>query len=280
MAEQSAREGGSGTPQHARTYEEIINDSWITDEEKKRVMADSLLGHMAALLFQRGDSAHLNLLLRLRTAVIEHDYDSQTDDLWLEFDPGDAAAFTSEARERFKEVFERVSNRLAYGVPWIGFRETLPEVGPDWRQRLQEMMSADRPTNQARRTMPEKPQWLQDRLAFTNAGELRVYQALKHMQEKELPAEETISIFPLPYGRVPGHTWEPDLIVAYRGRVGVLEIDGPNHRARRAMDTTRDHLLRDAGIAYVDRIPVEAIENPEELSTTLKRFLRRLSESR
>lgn len=280
MAEQSARGGAPGTPQSARSYEEIINDSWITDEEKKRVMADSLLGHMAALLCQRGDSEHLNLLLRVRSVVIEHDYDSQTDDLWLELDPGDEAAFTSEARERLKDVFERVSNRLCYGVTWIGFRETLPEVGPDWRQRLQEMMSADRPTNHARRSVPEKTQWLQDRLAFTNAGELRVYQALKHMQEKELPAEETISIFPLPYGRVPGHTWEPDLLVAYRGRLGVLEIDGPNHRTRRAMDTTRDHFLRDAGVAYVDRISVEAIENPEELSTTLKRFLRRLSECR
>ncbi|GGP55320.1 hypothetical protein [Streptomyces abikoensis] len=280
MAEQPTREEGSSTPQHARTYEEIINDPWTTGEEKQRAMADSLLGHMAALLFQRGDSAHLNLLLRVRTAVIEYDGDSQTNDLWLEIDPGDEAAFTSEARERLTDAFERVSNRLGYGVTWIGFRETLPQVGPDWRQRLQEMMSADRPTNQARRTMPEKPQWVLDRLAFTNAGERRVYQALKYMQEKELPSEETISIFPLPNGRVPGHTWEPDLLVTYRGRAGVLEIDGPNHRARRAMDTTRDHLLRDAGIAYVDRIPVEAIENPQELSTTLKRFLRRLSEYR
>ncbi|MET7766914.1 hypothetical protein ABZS71_34885 [Streptomyces sp. NPDC005393] len=280
LAEQPAREGGSSTPQRARTYEEIINDSWTTDEEKQRVKADSLLGHMAALLSQRGDSAHVNLLLRVRNVLIEHDWDSRTDDLWLEIDPGDEAAFTSEAREHLKEVFERVSSRLDYGVTWIGFRETLPQVGPDWRTRLQEMMSTDRPTNQARRTMPEKPQWLLDRLAFTNAGEQRVYQALKHMQEKGLPAEETISIFPLPNGRVPGHTWEPDLLVTYRGRAGVLEIDGPDHRVRRAMDTTRDHLLRDAGIAYVDRIPVEVIENPQELLTTLKRFLRRLSECR
>ncbi|WBO64935.1 hypothetical protein [Streptomyces camelliae] len=233
---------------------------------------------MAALLAQRGDVAHVQLLLMVRSAVIEYDYDSQTHDLWLEIDPQNESAFTEEAKELLRSVFERVSGRLGYGVSWLGFRETLPSVGPDWRERLQEMMNADRPTNMARRTMPEKPQWVMDGLAFTNFGERRVYQALKHLQENELAPEETLSIFPLPNGRVLGHTWEPDMIVTYRGRAGVLEIDGPNHRVRRAMDTSRDHLLRDAGIAYVDRIPVEVIDDAQELLTVLKRFLRRLRE--
>ncbi|QKV93631.1 hypothetical protein HUT19_19245 [Streptomyces sp. NA02950] len=277
MAEQPVQ-GESSVPQRPRTYDEIINDSWTSGEEQNRAKADSLLGHMAALLFQRGDTKHVQLLLLVRNAVIEYDHDSRSDDLWLEIDPGNEAAFTDEVHAHLRSVFERVSGRLDYNVPWLGFRETLPRVGPDWRQRLQEMMTTDRPTNQARRTMPEKPQWVMDRLAFTNHGEQRVYQALKHLQEKELPAEETISIFPLPNGRVLGHTWEPDLLVTYRGRAGVLEIDGPDHRVRRAMDTSRDHLLRDAGIAYVDRVPVEVIDNPQELMASLKRFLRRLRE--
>ncbi|MFD8257973.1 hypothetical protein ACFV19_03290 [Streptomyces griseoluteus] len=275
---EQAAQGEKNVSQGPRTYDEIVNDSLATVEEKRQAKADSLLGHMAALLAQRGDSTHLQLLLLVRNAVIEYDDESRTDDLWLEIDPQNESAFTAEARELLNSVFERVSGRLDYGVSWLGFRETLPSVGPDWRERLQEMMSADRPTNMARRTMPEKPQWTLDGLAFTNFGERRVYQALKHLQEKELAPEETISIFPLPNGRVSGHTWEPDMIVTYRGRAGVLEIDGPNHRVRRAMDTSRDHLLRDAGIAYVDRIPVEAIDDPQELLTVLKRFLRRLRE--
>ncbi|MFH8566986.1 hypothetical protein [Streptomyces sp. NPDC017993] len=273
---EQAAPGESNVP--PRTYGEIINDAWSTKEEAQHAKADSLLGHMAALLAQRGDTAHVQLLLMVRSAVIEYDDQSQTDDLWLEVDPQNDSAFTPEAKRLLTSVFKQVAERLNYGVDWLGFRETLPNVGPDWRERLQEMMSADRPTNMARRTMPEKPQWTLDGLAFTNFGERRVYQALKHLQEKELASEETISIFPLPNGRVLGHTWEPDVIVTYRGRAGVLEIDGPNHRARRAMDTSRDHLLRDAGIAYVDRIPVEVIDNPQELLTVLKRFLRRLRE--
>ncbi|MFJ4579552.1 hypothetical protein [Streptomyces echinatus] len=255
-----------------------MEDSWISEEERQQAKADSLLGHMAALLFQRGDTRHVQLLLLVREAAIEYDHEAHDTDLWLEIDPGNYAAFTDEVRNHLVGVFHPLARRLNYGVDNLLFRETLPRIGPDWRERLQEMLNGERPTNQARRTMPEKPQRIQDSLAFTNPGEQRVYQALKHLQEKELPGEETISIFPLPNGRVLGHTWEPDLLVTYRGRAGVLEIDGPNHRARRAMDTSRDHLLRDAGIAYVDRIPVEVIDNAQELLTSLKRFLRRLRE--
>ncbi|MFF7779479.1 hypothetical protein ACFZCG_34280 [Streptomyces tanashiensis] len=262
-----------------RTYDEIINDDWVPDEQKRQAKADSLLGHMAALLYQRGRIDLVQLLRRVRSAELEYDDESRTLDLWLDFDPGDHDELAEETGEALREVFRRVSSRLGYGVDWIGFRETLPNVGPDWRERLEDMLSGDRPTNQARRAMPEKPQWIEDRLAFTNAGELRVYQALKHIQLNQLPAEETISIFPLPYGRVPGHTWEPDLVVTYRGRAGVLEIDGPHHRVRRAVDTSRDHLLRDAGFAFVDRLPVEVMDDPKELMASLLRFLRRLKEA-
>jgi hypothetical protein len=46
------------------------------------------------------------------------------------------------------------------------------------------------------------------------------------------------------------------------------------------MDITRDHLLRDAGIAFVDRVPVEALSDPIELEAVLRRFLKRLAETR
>ncbi|MFE2065930.1 hypothetical protein ACFXDH_26715 [Streptomyces sp. NPDC059467] len=73
---------------------------------------------------------------------------------------------------------------------------------------------------------------------------------------------------------------EPDFLVTYKGRVGILEIDGTHHNARRALDVTRDHLMHDSGIAYVDRVPVEALENPTELGQVIDRFLRRLGEAR
>ncbi|WP_189309844.1 hypothetical protein [Streptomyces brasiliensis] len=121
---------------------------------------------------------------------------------------------------------------------------------------------------------------MEDNLAFTNEGEQRVYQLLKHRQESVLPVEETIAIFPLPNGRIAQRTWEPDFLVTYKGRAGTLEIDGPHHNARRALDVTREHLMRDSGIAYVDRVPVETLESRVELERVIDRFLRRLAEAR
>ena len=69
------------------------------------------------------------------------------------------------------------------------------------------------------------------------------------------------------------------LLVTYRGRAGVLEVDGPNHNARRAMDLSRDHVLMDTGIAFVDRIPVEARSLSDGAMAALRRFLRRLGEA-
>ncbi|MFD6471319.1 hypothetical protein ACWCY1_33745 [Streptomyces goshikiensis] len=178
----------------ARTYDEIINDDRAPEEDKRRAKADSLLGHMAALLFQRGHLQLVQQLRQVRAAGIEYDPQDQTLDLWLDFDPADFAGLSESAQDDLREVFERVSRRLAYGIDWIGFRETMPSVGHDWREQLDGMLNGNQPTNQARRAMPETPKFLEDCLAFTNAGEMRVYRALKHLQEKELPPEETISI--------------------------------------------------------------------------------------
>jgi hypothetical protein len=92
------------------------------------------------------------------------------------------------------------------------------------------------------------------------------------------PPEYTIGIFPLPRGRILGKTREPDFLVTYKGRAGILEIDGPHHNARRSHDTSSDHLYRDAGVKFVDRVSVEALNDLDELDATLGRFLRRLME--
>ena len=126
----------------------------------------------------------------------------------------------------------------------------------------------------------EPRRFSEDGLLFTNEGERTVYRALKQIQEKDFRRDETIGIFPLPAGRVPDHTWEPDLLVTYKGRVGVLEIDGPSHNGRRALDRTRDHVLLDSGIAFVDRVPVEALSDRTELMAVLRRFLRRIGDPR
>jgi hypothetical protein len=231
-------------------------------------------------MVQRGDQNTARLLLDVVNAVLEWDSGARAYDLWLEVSPEHRSQFTEDIETHIKEVCVEVSRRRDYDVEWVGIREILPEVGPDWRDKIREQTSGKRPTNQAQRIQTEPLRYAEDGLLFTNEGERTVYRTLKQIQEKDFPSDETIGIYPLPRGRVCQHTWEPDILVTYKGRAGVLEIDGPSHNGRRALDRTRDHLLLDAGLAFVDHIPVESVTDSTELTASLKRFLRRLGDSR
>ncbi|MFJ1795182.1 hypothetical protein [Kitasatospora griseola] len=279
MTAQQHNEGALPLPE-SRSYDELKDDPWASAEEKSAAKADALLGGLATLLVQRGDLDTARLVLAVDEPVIEFDDEDGTLALWLEVTPSESENFTDAAVGKLRTACVEISNRKGYGVGWLGVRETLPTIRPGWRESLREQIEGKKPTNQARRLAPAAPFWTDDNLSFTNAGEQRVYRALRHIQEKVLPPQETIGIFPLANGRIPGHTWEPDVIVTYKGRAGVLEIDGPHHNARRALDTSRDHLLLDSGVGYVDRVPVEAISDHNELLSVLQRFLRRLADVR
>jgi hypothetical protein len=46
------------------------------------------------------------------------------------------------------------------------------------------------------------------------------------------------------------------------------------------MDLSRDHMLVDTGIAFLDRVTVAALSDSTEPMVTLQRFLRRLGASK
>lgn len=268
----------------SQSYGSLLNDDWSSWEDKQPLIADAILGHAAAILVQRGRqnvAALLLVIARANRTVDSEDHRSCY--LELEVLPQDRSSFTGEIINELKQLCIMISHRLDLGVDTaiddVVVHELLPGVEPGWQDHLKDLLAGKRPTNQAQRVRMEGPKFTEDGLVFTNAGELAVYRALKQLQET-LPAEETITVLPLPRGRALGHTWEPDVVVAYKGRAGVIEVDGPHHKGRRAMDGTRDHLLHDAGIAFVDRIPVEALDDPNELDAVLKRFLRRLGNSK
>ena len=115
-----------------------------------------------------------------------------------------------------------------------------------------------------------------DRLNFGSDEEVAFYCALLRKQTA-LPAESTIGILPGPGVRVSGRNFWPDFVVTYRGRVGLIEVDGPHHTARAAADHSRDSLLSDAGIVHVERIMVEDTTNDREMDGFIERFLHRLT---
>lgn len=117
-----------------------------------------------------------------------------------------------------------------------------------------------------------------DGLEFRTSEERTVYLALRAYQDS-YPEFEKFSISPLCPTRVPGHTWELDFLVTYKGRAGVIEVDGAVHNGKWSSDRSRDRLLQDAGVAYVDRIDVDDVNRPHELDTFIRRFLKRLEGS-
>lgn len=109
-----------------------------------------------------------------------------------------------------------------------------------------------------------------DGLHFASDAEHKVYAVLKAKQES-LPAEDTLGIAPLPGLRVRQHTFEPGLLVLYQGRAGVIEVDGPHHTGRRAADASREGLLRNAGVAHVDRIDVRGTTSRADVEQFIER---------
>lgn len=271
--------GGSTSKPRAQTYDELLANDRLDHDERLKLRGEATVSLAAHLLIGRGHDKIVGLLLDVDRIEVDLRKDRFDDDsLWLEVAPEHMSGFTGDVIDKIRDACSEIERRKTYGIWFAGAREILPEVGPDWQDNLRQLLGG-KPTNHARRIHNEPPRWVDDGLSFTNDGELKVYKALKKIQAT-YPSDDTLGIFPLAAGRLPGRTWEPDVLVTYKKRAGALEIDGPHHNARRAMDMTRDSLWLDAGVAFVDRIPVEALTDPRELDSSLRKFLKRLSETR
>jgi hypothetical protein len=108
-------------------------------------------------------------------------------------------------------------------------------------------------------------------MMFRSKSELAIAQALERIN---------VAFFPNARGRL-GQTAdarqarEPDFLVVYRGKVGVLEVDGGDyHRGLAADDHERDRLFRHHGIAVVERFPAHRCFNfPDDVVGEFLRLL-------
>jgi hypothetical protein len=167
------------------------------------------------------------------------------------------------------------------GYSYIGQVRWLPAlITGDPRTFVRETCEAG-PSNQAALAPlgPKSPTC--DRLRFRDSAEVMIYEALKRCQALKAVQDPhgNLLILPNPGARRHGQTIEPDFAVAYRGRIGVIEVDGCSHRGRRAADRSRDRLLEDAGIAYVDRVTAEDVKDADSAWNFVVRFLKRLKET-
>lgn len=237
---------------------------------------DRELGTVVKLLYRRGHHKAVQMLLAAREVLaLQGDSDwGQTDyaiRLVMDVDHHDEA-MDEDALYQIAEVFGQLWNDGNRTASSAGIRPALVPAG--WRQD-QNFLRA-RVSNQATvAPLPSQAKRL-DNLWFRDNAELALYQALKEKQGA-LPLTETFSIAVNPCIRIPGRTWEPDFIVAYKNRSGIIEVDGTSHLKKYANDRSRDKMLEDAGFYLIDRIDVQDAESPAEAKVFVGRFLARLT---
>ena len=126
-----------------------------------------------------------------------------------------------------------------------------------------------------RLTAPPSATLSVDQMNFDRPEELALYRQFLALQAG-MPARRSLLVARAVV-RVPGRTLKPDLVVIHRGRAGVVEVDGATHHGRAAADRSRDRLLEDAGIFYVDHLDAESASDSAEATLFVERFVERLA---
>ncbi|MGV9427851.1 hypothetical protein ACWDO7_26615 [Streptomyces sp. NPDC003656] len=245
--------------------------------ENAPLVGEWLLGTSAVLAHHQGDAPLAELIADVQSVDVklwDTEWGREGYRVVLAVEPHLYPRYKEAELSAIVDLMRQVLSASGKLVDEIDVRPTLPRLGPDWRKQVKNV-SGPKPSNQGRSPRHNVRHPVEDQLHFTNEWELGVYRVLKEMQAT-LPDSDTIGIAPLGGMRVRGRTFEPDLLITYRGHAGVIEIDGPHHKGRAASDHSRDRLLRNAGIKYIDRLHVEEVESLTEVKKFVKDFLLQL----
>jgi hypothetical protein len=119
------------------------------------------------------------------------------------------------------------------------------------------------------------PPWIEDAGEFASETERVVGRALERLR-RDYPPARTLIWIPNPRIRTGTGIVRPDFLIAVGPRWGALEIDGPLHRGKWALDRSKDMRLEDAGAVYVGRIDVAGTNDPQELVEYLRRLVHKI----
>ena len=154
-------------------------------------------------------------------------------------------------------------DKSLYGVV---VRPKLAEVEEGWRDGVRATM-AGKASNQGT-AFGASPRILHNGLYYRSRTEVKVAEALEQV--------EGLLFFPNSGAMSHGVHKEPDFLVVYDKKVGILEVDGPTHTGRAADDSMRDTYFQTHGI-FVKHYPAETCYRQPE--TVVKSFLSLLAAS-
>lgn len=247
-------------------------------------LGEQWLAAAATLLYQQGDTeaaiAAADVLVIDVALWSSGDYESDGYKVFFTVEPHLVEQFTEDVVKRLEGGMNAVvPRRVSAYVQSIEVGPVIPVPSADWRKQLRSA-NGPTPTNQARkaRLEPEDQHPIEDDLHFTNEWEYGLYRVLKARQAA-LPDNETIGIMPLGKMRLLGSTREPDFLITYKGRAGVIEVDGPHHGkpGRASSDHSRDNLMLHAGVEWVSRLDVQDVNTKAEVEKFVDNFLARLT---
>ena len=192
-------------------------------------------------------------------------WDGGTDifDAHLTVDASRLGDYSEAITDQIRDALRKVVNPIR-GI-WIGQIVTVPKV-----------TTAKAPSNQALDPRSAPSQFQRQGMWFRSQAEVVMFDALVRKQA-DLRKGDTILIVPLPSVWNGRQRWEPDFIVTYRGRAGVIEIDDPTHHKRYVADKSRDQVLEECGIHVVRRIAVEDAMDDRQRTEFIETFLDRLT---
>lgn len=260
-------------------------------EPQDRDANEQTIGQTAVLLQQRERSYSTALMLDV--PALDYEQDLREEDwlaMWVKLyvEPYLVSRFTDERRAEILDALNAVHDMPDGHITAILMREVLPEVHRDWRQRLAQELLAEQPSNQGLQLRTEPNAISRDGIYLTNREEDKVYAVLRDLQRTE-PPDDTFLIAPLPTVLIPDRPTarppggpaarHPDFLITYRGRAGIIEVDGPHHHRgpRYATGVSRDAILLNAGIRHVGRIVVEDVTERSQVEQFIRAFLKRLA---
>lgn len=246
----------------------------LEDDELWGIITESMIGAAAEVLYGRGHIQAASLLLDVVGTSHEdargHGFPDGAIYLYLLVPGSSVGRFDDDVKD---QVLEAIRSATQWTGWWpLSVVVCAAPASGDWRQRI----TADAmggPTNSLMGDFPSC-----DGLLFRSTAEVNVYEACKRVAAA-MPATDRPMILPNARAKVSGCVREPDFLIVYKGRAGVIEVDGPNHRARAAADQSRDRLFEDHGVARVDRIVAEDTEDSDALDALVGRFLDKLAAS-
>lgn len=107
-----------------------------------------------------------------------------------------------------------------------------------------------------------------DRLSGTLVGPGRVefngmrFRSLTETRIAQALDDANVLYFPLPVGVRHRVKFEVDFLIVHKGRVGVLEVDGPTHTATtRAREDSRAAWFEKSGVSLFRHYPVQAVDD-------------------